>query len=574
MHSCLRISEILSIIFQFLDRRRDHHRLVMTCKAFHEPAVRQLWETLPGLAPLLYFLVEEEGTTKKHEMFLRGSQLRLTEESIKTLTKHAAYVKVLEYPRVLDWIRPENPSGHLHSVLLRLRKEKRIPWPLFPNLRVVTIPAFPTSVAIFYPAAVITPSLRSISIFVGEDTSSSRGLDAPPGAKQWDAIASRLLEVSPNLEHFRVFQADDFGNDFGLQESNIYYNMSLSPYMRPVFRGFSTNVTQISLTPLLVGGDEILAISALPNLKCLVLPIVETHNQGLQDLKSTLAHFDFPSLKELEIIVESFRALATFLSLTHAALLQSLSLKCATIYCYPRDLLKIFEALAKPGYNHSHLRHIVVTELESETPLLEEWLSQYREYQFEIRATTLEPLTCFRGLKTLEISHCDTGEMLDEGFCRIMASWPLLKKLHLPDEDFGEGLEDEWGLTIAGVHKALQLCPLLEELKIRFNGCVEASLFTEPDTPHPSLHTWDVCSSTIKSGGSFASWTRVRYPLLKNVTFFEFFSRLLAMETIFDPEDTQTVAIYGDPCSEAMDNYPGAAVMLDRWSDVPRLLDL
>ncbi|KAF8061744.1 hypothetical protein FPV67DRAFT_294810 [Lyophyllum atratum] len=57
MHPCLKIVEILRLVFAFVyDEYRgpaDMPALAVTCRAFYEPACDVLWQTLPSLAPLV-----------------------------------------------------------------------------------------------------------------------------------------------------------------------------------------------------------------------------------------------------------------------------------------------------------------------------------------------------------------------------------------------------------------------------------------------------------------------------------------------------------------------------------------
>jgi hypothetical protein len=53
MHRCLYIQEIISIIFKYLDKKRDVVALATTCKTFRDPALQIVWSEIRSLVPLI-----------------------------------------------------------------------------------------------------------------------------------------------------------------------------------------------------------------------------------------------------------------------------------------------------------------------------------------------------------------------------------------------------------------------------------------------------------------------------------------------------------------------------------------
>jgi hypothetical protein len=65
MHRCLYIQEIISITFNYLDKKCDVVALATTCKTFRDPALQIVWSEIRSLAPLICCLPSDiwyEGT--------------------------------------------------------------------------------------------------------------------------------------------------------------------------------------------------------------------------------------------------------------------------------------------------------------------------------------------------------------------------------------------------------------------------------------------------------------------------------------------------------------------------------
>ena len=75
MHSCLNIQEVLDAIFWEVgeagawQKKPTLAALAATCKSFHEPAIKYIWQTLPGFSPILNLLPQEllSRRNKTHE---------------------------------------------------------------------------------------------------------------------------------------------------------------------------------------------------------------------------------------------------------------------------------------------------------------------------------------------------------------------------------------------------------------------------------------------------------------------------------------------------------------------------
>lgn len=89
---CLAISELLKNIFDLLkpsERRRSLCSVALTCRTLSEPALDELWDTLPGLWPLLELFPDDVIAKEKQVQEDRGIHRHFVSPRLSLLLLHS-----------------------------------------------------------------------------------------------------------------------------------------------------------------------------------------------------------------------------------------------------------------------------------------------------------------------------------------------------------------------------------------------------------------------------------------------------------------------------------------------------
>jgi hypothetical protein len=86
MHRCLRIQELLSIIFRYVLVQETLARLARTCTDFRDPALNELWHTQNTILPLFKCLPRDAWVIKKKKFVSNNLEIksRLIFEHVRT----------------------------------------------------------------------------------------------------------------------------------------------------------------------------------------------------------------------------------------------------------------------------------------------------------------------------------------------------------------------------------------------------------------------------------------------------------------------------------------------------------
>ncbi|KAH6912246.1 hypothetical protein BKA70DRAFT_829397 [Coprinopsis sp. MPI-PUGE-AT-0042] len=562
MHTCLTIQEVLDKIFWELPESSYEQNkptlvaLAATCKCFHELAIKYLWHTLPSFAPILKILPQRllsrdsEAWTDTINLTMWSPSSGL-EQAFPRMQHYARHVRVLLWPkaRTVD-------SYRVHSSAFRkLYEHQQFRGPLFPNLHRVQLPCISKDnhAATFYPAIVLSPSVHEVEVYTDDaaDVDIASLWHDGGSASHWDDLVSRLVTVSATLTKFDVI--------------NPYY----SPYwgfslvgkrsvLEAVLSTF-TSLKALDITTLVVSGATLISLQEIPTLEILRITLVLQHHSELSNTS-----LRFPSLQHLVISVLSLQSCERFLSLLRTTCLAKIAITEYTdegegMAHDNYDPEPLFSALLKGGM-FTTLQDIELSKRYLDEDYGDSWLSHLNEKLYTLTpGTTLAPLRRFRNLKRLEIEPCDTSRIDDAEFRETLAAWPKLNKLCLPDESCAE---EPPRLTIEGVHEALKNAPMLNELRIRFDGrTIPLSVMDEDNGGvRRGLTYWHAGSSWITSGDDFAVWLKRHYPELKAIGNFYWYREALDM-----------VYEHGEPDDEDQSRiqpYRHLAKLVDKWNDV------
>ncbi|KAH6912239.1 hypothetical protein BKA70DRAFT_1184866 [Coprinopsis sp. MPI-PUGE-AT-0042] len=486
MHRCLAIPEVLDSIFSNeLCTSKALWRLARTCKAFHEPAIRNLWRHLANFDPILS-LLPRDIMALDNDALVTGiihidwcvHKARI-KSALERIQHYARYIRRLDWGWAYKYSSPPKYAVH-HSVFRKLYEHEDCPRPLFPNLKEVVIP-YPKNdplVAVFYPSLVLSPSVRTIEVVAEDSTSISldaNHTDSTDG--RWTSLASRLFKMAPHLEVFEVAAGGAF-------RGTLSFYGKLDAFERQVLPNFSSRMTRLKLASLVLGGSTFSALGGGHLVGLVKLSISLAEQQYSQLLCESSTTLSFPSLERLSISVLPLKTCQAFLELLDTTKLKELKLK---VYMDSDDEgneqgddynpQPLFKALI--GRGNTCLEDISLKKIWINEDAEHLWYACIDERVFTVAPETVQPLLAFSKLSSLSIEPCDTSALDDDTLSTMLSSWPSLQTLELADHTFAF---EPPVLTLVGVHKALQCVPSLEILSIRFDGSIIP--------PHDPLHSF------------------------------------------------------------------------------------
>ncbi|KAH6912242.1 hypothetical protein BKA70DRAFT_1267072 [Coprinopsis sp. MPI-PUGE-AT-0042] len=562
MHQCLIIAEVLDTIFSDTwCSPRMLARLARTCKAFHEPAVRNLWKHLRSFSPVLNLLSPEvlsrdtEGCHETINLF-RWSLVYYESGFKRSLARIYDYTR---HVRKLDWMpscKWSKRYGVHHAAFRKLYEHEDLARPLFPNLREVELPYSTRDplVAVFYPSLVLSHSVQKITVTC--DICELIDLSGAYGDLTddwWKALAGRLRTVASTLREFEVC-SDDF------EANTLVGRVRVLEQSIPDFSA----ITRLKISSLVLDQSTLISLgrghlSWLVNLSLLVT--AQMNLQFPTDLS-------FPALEKLSLTTLSFDSCSIILAHLSANRLKRFKLKAAmdsdeegnaidTDY----DPEPLFRTLHGRGM-HGHLEQIHLKKIWVNGDVTAVWSAYRNEQRFTVTPRTLRSLIPFTSVTSFTIDTCDTSALDDQTLGALFEHWPRLECFKLSDETFSS---EQPLLTLHGVHRAVSHVPALENLTLRFDArsIPEDSVLAPCFEQHPSLQFLDVAASTLDAaslGHDLASWLQRHYPRPKRVQSLTRYRN--ALDSVYENGEAD------EDEREIFQPYIGLATMVDRWNDV------
>ncbi|KAH6904195.1 hypothetical protein BKA70DRAFT_1297366 [Coprinopsis sp. MPI-PUGE-AT-0042] len=535
MHDCLRLRDL-----EPATRPATVAALARTCKGFYEPAVRVLWREIPGLSPIASLFPEEKvDIGKKGVICIKTEDVSF---AVLRLLFYGPYVRKIFY----------DPLKRLHhQTLAFLNRSAELPKPLFPNATFVLLPCMADRFleSVFYPSLVLSPAIRSVTIFTGEVKGNRYGDedDEDPNPERWQAVLDSLDDVSPSLHTFKVDQSFISSLHDG--------TLPAVPNFDNLHERLSANLTTMVVTGVSLSPKAIWSISELEGLAALTLTL---DHRAYDFPPSTL--LSFPALIKLHLLADgedNEDICDPFIRFLYAPRLLDLQIDYNLQYeTYDVPLQRLFLALGVPSVAPK-ISSIKIGKFNRNA----HWSG---DFNYSVPGAHLLPLAN-KNITRFEVSPCATreAEISDKELLRLFSAWPNLETLTLDkvQDNDGDGFDGPMGegpiLTLAGVSTAIRQCPLLKNLTLRCDARQIPPL--DDESPHLSLVSWDVCTSLIKSGAAFAEWAKRTCP---NLAVIHSFTELRdSMEGMYFDESTKRTS------SENVD-----VIMLSRWDNVSRIL--
>ncbi|EFI28082.1 hypothetical protein CC1G_14109 [Coprinopsis cinerea okayama7 len=444
---------------------------------------------------------------------------------LQRLQHYAPLVKRIGYP---GYFSREGTFFDYNS-LYHLHASATLPRPLFPNVVEVVLPCLSERQveAIFYPSVVLSPSIRKITIFT--DCFEHRDEENPIiDNTQWTAVSNRLQSQAPNLDSFGIYCDTE--------------STGRIPSIDSLCHHFSSSLKCLDMSYLVLQPETICTLGKLDSLDALQFTVNDYRFVSPLSEKIPLTKLSFLGLRVdsaagLDTLFQSIlapsieRVELTFMALDSIVHLgdtfKALTQNCALPKLYDVDIVLVDDV----------------------------------DHYFPISAATFTPLLRCNNIKTIQIGGCAMPVLEDADLLQIFSSWPDLSHFSMSLALPCQGSLYRGGLTLAGVHAALQLCPKLHTLELPFDARVVPTDSTLPSSPHPSLRSLDVFTSPITFGFQVGQFFRKFYPLLKSRQF-SFYDMY---KTQFYWETTPTAEHFSPSVVEG-------AMMVDQWIDVEHML--
>ncbi|KAH6867450.1 hypothetical protein BKA70DRAFT_404546 [Coprinopsis sp. MPI-PUGE-AT-0042] len=564
-HRSLGIPEIVDVIFDSLPAVNGHmdmqalNALARTCSTFHEPAVKRLWSRLDDFRPIVGLFSKD---VWRYEINGKGVEMlypiyNFNEASRSTFTRMHHYARHVKTACCFPfWITGHHSTtikdhGLHYTALHAIHSHPLFPQPLFPKakeLSLYSLDHYPLE-TIFIPAIVLSPSVQTITLIV--NTVISRidlwGI-APPHditSESWLGLTTRIAEIAPQLSSFIVKLED-------VAESLTHWAGKIPSICDALARsGFSSSLTTLDITPLVLSGPMLAVLQHLAKLDTLCISLFKFQNSELESLNKPL---HFSSLSQITIETTSLPTCLTFFQRASLPRLRGLSLGCLIIV--DTDLAPFFSTLHS-FQNYSSVESIVLYRIydgEANEPV---WRDAPSFAHFIFTASTASSLRHYKDLTTLSIKPCTPLQLSDSALQEMLTAWPRLRAFEIDDDHVGGDYQPPL-LTLVGIHQALRSVPLLERLTLAFDG----SVLPDSTSPHPRLKYWDVGSSSIALSNDVAGWFIENYPSLLELEYFGAYREALRSTYCWGNVDEED--------STWLDGLHTSALMVDRWSSVSK----
>ncbi|EAU87039.2 hypothetical protein CC1G_12312 [Coprinopsis cinerea okayama7 len=382
--------------------------------------------------------------------------------------------------------------------------------PLFPNLQEVQLPVIsddPNS-TIFYPALVLSPSVRRIVLSTPEWEEESEDEDfEDPEDYLWDAVANRVAGVASTLTSFKV-ESIAFSDCFVLIGRRLRVDH--------ILRYFTWMMTTLELDGLVLEGKTFAQLNHLTGLVKLKVSLVSQQDAEMAALPPL--SLCLPSLECLTINIFVDGPHSKFFQILDAKRLKRLKLKVFTDDEDDYDPTPLFISLHHHRRNSGLLlEEIHLTRRHNGNAM--SWDEYVEQPHFVISEATFAPLLYFPRLTTLRIEPCNSSALDDLALVRLFTAWPKMQRFELHDESMK--FDERISLTIGGVQRALQLTPYLRQLSLRFDGTFLPPCDEDVCLRLHPLETLNACTSIIEVGTLFAGWLVLHFPNLSQVRSFE-----------------------------------------------------
>ncbi|KIK21402.1 hypothetical protein PISMIDRAFT_681337 [Pisolithus microcarpus 441] len=478
MHHCLRITEILHLIFGYLVdekvtntnvagaiRHKDIAGLARTCKAFMDPALDILWRTQSSLSPLIMCLPAQFWTL--------------------TVDQKDGVVSLMQEPSQEDWLTLKGYSRrirafnhttlHLPSVcenIVDIVFSPDLSDELFPSLHTlnITVLSGPLDPIQFLKYARL-PQLVRLRFMI------------PIFYRKWASDLYFTPASVPSLQALTIIAAHAWTG----VSARLAVNFEQTPYLRSLYLSHSLYVLPSSLCEMI----------RLQFLCELTVTLPEGFDVDVcPSMQPTL-----PSLQRIALTVRSLDQCTNLLSCVTSCELGSIGI----LHRSPatqNDICQLFQEIGRicERYADFHTLDIQCSHKNK--------LTAYPP--FDLPRSMLTPFLACRRLRVLKLGSFGVLDINDSFIAEITLAWPEIEALHLRGPKQGDAL-----VTLEGVRELLRGCPRLQSLHMQ----VDARILPkgEPEMQSISLTALDISGSLMEVKTAVERYLKTLVPRLESL---------------------------------------------------------
>ncbi|KIO01589.1 hypothetical protein M404DRAFT_727710 [Pisolithus tinctorius Marx 270] len=470
MHPCLRVYDILQLIFRCVEDRSTLCALARTCRTFNEPATALIWETLTAMEPILSQLSSARiVSTRKYidsdyETYLDDRYLELS----RPLTDN-------------DWNiirRLSSRVRRFHLTCIPIPRDDYADDNISQRFHLLASPPDPSF---------LFPNLRTLSYNVRDDNIRSDHKHA--------IIRFFHLLLKPHLSALR----------FELPDS-LYSHLDISsiPVLCPNIRILNIGCTGFLIDGVSTRGSDQLTrmLSGLAQVK------------GLRRLSVSLPPIlgprsecpsgeTFPQLRTLDVFARSVASCTELFRWTSLDKVTEIYIDCSLCDRDPVQTLVEMSFLILSQCKRLEFLWILSDHSDNgETPTA--W-----------PRPMLEVYQAFRQLRVIALQTCVSPTLADDDLEDMVKAWPHLEVFHLFYEEI---LCPPVHLTLRGVTALLYHCPKLNQFTLMFDAThVPAPLGYSTLVQNTALRYMGVWASPVSASPDVAAYLSTIMPYLRDV---------------------------------------------------------
>ncbi|KAI6021844.1 hypothetical protein BKA83DRAFT_14111 [Pisolithus microcarpus] len=456
MHHCLRITEILHLIFGYLAdekvtnanvtgaiRHKDVAVLARTCKAFMDPALDILWRTQSSLSPLVMCLPAQFWTL--------------------TVDQKDGVVSLLQEPSHEDWL---TLKGYSRRIRAFDRTKLHLPTVCENIVDIVFSPDLSDE---------LFPLLHTLNFTI---------FSGPPS----DPIQLLHNTRLPQLVRLRFRTPKPYRN----WDPDLYFTPASVP---------SLQALTIGAARARFHANTRLAPSSLREV---------IHLQFLCELTVTLPEgFDvdvcpsmqptFPSLRRIALTVRSLDQCTNLLSCITSCELGSVKI----LHRSPAtqdDIYQLFQEIERIRKRYADFNTLDIRGSHKNKPTAHP--------PFDLPRSMLTPFLASRRLRVLNLSSFVVLDINDSFIAQIALAWPEIETLHLRGPEQGDVR-----VTLEGIRELLRGCPRLQSLHMRIDARILPE--GEPEMQSFSLRGLDIFGSLMEVETAVKQYLRTLAPRLQ-----------------------------------------------------------
>ncbi|KAI6141893.1 hypothetical protein BKA82DRAFT_4199709 [Pisolithus tinctorius] len=484
MHPCLRVYEILQLIFRCVEDRSTLCALARTCRTFNEPATALIWETLTAMEPILGQLssarivrISRYVHYWRHRYLVRLSR-PLTDNDWNIVRRLSSRVRRF-HVSFIPVLREDYRNDHIPEGFDFLASPPD-PSFLFPNLRALSFEA-PDDISsnkhknavIQFFHLLLRPHLSALRLKIPDLLSTRLDISAIP-------------TLCPNIRILNIKGLSHYSDGVSTQD--------LDQLSRIV-----SKLRHLEAVKSYVSSWEML--SGLAQMK------------GLRRLSVSLPRIlglrpecpsgeIFPQLRTLNVIAASVASCTDFFRWTSLDKVTEICINCSDVLPDNDPSQNLVEMTSLISLQCKHLEIL--------------WISSSSSRDDEIPTAWPRPLLenyqAFHQLRAIALKTPISFTLSDSDLEGMVKAWPHLEAFHLFHQVM---LDPPVQLTLRGVTALLYHCPKLKHFTLTFDAThVPAPLSYSTLVRNTAVGYMGVCASPVSESRDVAAYLSTIMPYL------------------------------------------------------------